>query len=122
MQMIEAVIKPHKLDAVKTALAKLGILGVTAVECKGFGRQMGHTERYRGAKMDVGFVPKVLLKICVKSDESARAVTEIMEAARTGEVGDGKIFVLPVEEAIRIRTGESGHEVLQLHDGAEASA
>src|SRR5688500_6863386 len=70
MQMIEAVIKPHKLDAVKTALAKLGILGVTAVECKGFGRQMGHTERYRGAKMDVGLVPKVLLKTCVKSDRS----------------------------------------------------
>src|SRR6266571_4166672 len=90
MQMIEAVIKPHKLDAVKTALAKLGILGVTAVECKGFGRQMGHTERYRGAKMDVGFVPKVLLKICVKSEETSKAVTEIVEAARTGEVGTGK--------------------------------
>jgi nitrogen regulatory protein PII len=112
MQMIEAVIKPHKLDAVKTALAKLGILGVTAVECKGFGRQMGHTERYRGAKMDVGFVPKVLLKICVKSEESARAVTEIMEAARTGEVGDGKIFVYPVAEVIRIRTGEKNEQAL----------
>ena len=106
MQMIEAVIKPHKLDAVKTALAKLGILGVTAVECKGFGRQMGHTERYRGAKMDVGFVPKVLLKICVKTEESAKAVTEIVEAARTGEVGDGKIFVYPIAEVVRIRTGE----------------
>ena len=82
MQMIEAVIKPHKLDAVKTALAKIGILGVTAVECKGYGRQMGHTERYRGAKMDVGFVPKVLLKICCKSDETAKAVTTIVEAAR----------------------------------------
>jgi nitrogen regulatory protein PII len=112
MQMIEAVIKPHKLDAVKTALAKLGILGVTAVECKGFGRQMGHTERYRGAKMDVGFVPKVLLKICVKGEESARAVTEIMEAARTGEVGDGKIFVYPVAEVIRIRTGEKNEQAL----------
>jgi nitrogen regulatory protein PII len=112
MQMIEAVIKPHKLDAVKTALAKLGILGVTAVECKGFGRQMGHTERYRGAKMDVGFVPKVLLKICVKGDETARAVTEIMEAARTGEVGDGKIFVYPVSEVVRIRTGERNEQAL----------
>ena len=112
MQMIEAVIKPHKLDAVKTALAKIGILGVTAVECKGFGRQMGHTERYRGAKMDVGFVPKVLLKICVKGEESARAVTEIMEAARTGEVGDGKIFVYPVAEVIRIRTGEKNEQAL----------
>ena len=83
MQMIEAVIKPHKLDAVKQGLAKLGILGVTAVECKGFGRQMGHTERYRGAKMDVGFVPKVLLKIAVKGDEAEKAVQLITEAART---------------------------------------
>ena len=112
MQMIEAVIKPHKLDAVKTALAKLGILGVTAIEVKGFGRQMGHTERYRGAKMDVGFVPKVLLKICVKGDESARAVTEIMEAARTGEVGDGKIFVYPIAQVVRIRTGEKDEQAL----------
>jgi nitrogen regulatory protein PII len=112
MQMIEAVIKPHKLDAVKTALAKIGILGVTAVECKGFGRQMGHTERYRGAKMDVGFVPKVLLKICVKSTETAAAVQSITEAARTGEVGDGKIFVYPVVEAVRIRTGERNESAL----------
>ena len=112
MQMIEAVIKPHKLDAVKTALAKMGILGVTAVECKGFGRQMGHTERYRGAKMDVGFVPKVLLKICVKSEETAKAVTEIVEAARTGEVGDGKIFVYPIAEVVRIRTGEKNEQAL----------
>src|SRR5512146_2504239 len=104
MQMIEAVIKPHKLDAVKAALAKLGLLGVTAMECKGFGRQMGHTERYRGAKMDVGFVPKVLLKICVKSDDAAKAVEAIVEAGRTGEVGDGKIFVYPVAEVVRIRT------------------
>src|ERR1700688_4195894 len=102
MQMIEAVIKPHKLDAVKGALAKLGILGVTAVECKGFGRQMGHTERYRGAKMDVGFVPKVLLKICVKSEEAQQAVAAIVESARTGEVGDGKIFVYPVAQVVRI--------------------
>src|SRR5580698_11622444 len=96
MQMIEAVIKPHKIDAVKTALAKLGVLGVTAIECKGFGRQMCHTERYRGAKMDVGFVPKVLLKICVKSEEADKAAEAIVEAARSGEVGDGKIFIYPV--------------------------
>ncbi len=108
MQMIEAVIKPHKLDAVKGALAKIGILGVTAVECKGFGRQMGHTERYRGAKMDVGFVPKVLLKICVKDGEAEPAVNAIVEAARTGEVGDGKIFLYPIAEVVRIRTGEKG--------------
>jgi nitrogen regulatory protein PII len=112
MQMIEAVIKPHKLDAVKGALAKIGILGVTAVECKGFGRQMGHTERYRGAKMDVGFVPKVLLKLCVKSEESEKAVAAIIEAARTGEVGDGKVFVYPVQQVVRIRTGEINEQAL----------
>jgi nitrogen regulatory protein PII len=112
MQMIEAVIKPHKLDAVKTALAKLGILGVTAVECKGFGRQMGHTERYRGTRMDVGFVPKILLKICVRSEESNAVVDAIMNAARTGEVGDGKIFVYPVATVVRIRTGERDAQAL----------
>jgi nitrogen regulatory protein PII len=112
MQMIEAVIKPHKVDAVKHALARIGILGVTAVECKGFGRQMGHTERYRGAKMDVGFVPKVLLKVCVKQEDVSRASTAIVEAARTGEVGDGKIFIHPVAEVIRIRTGEKNEQAL----------
>ena len=112
MQMIEAVIKPQKLEAVKGALARIGILGVTAVECKGFGRQMGHTERYRGAKMDVGFVPKVLLKLCVKSDEAQKAVDAIIDAARTGEVGDGKIFVYPVAEVFRIRTGETNEQAL----------
>src|SRR4051812_12028522 len=106
MQMIEAVVKPHKLDAVKQALARIGILGVTALECKGFGRQMGHTERYRGAKMDVGFVPKILLKVCVTNDTLKTAVEAITAAARTGEVGDGKIFVYPVAKVIRIRTGE----------------
>ncbi|MFI5381410.1 MAG: P-II family nitrogen regulator, partial [Tepidisphaerales bacterium] len=89
-----------------------GILGVTAIECKGFGRQMGHTERYRGAKMDVGFVPKVMLKICVKSSDCANAVTAIVEAARTGEVGDGKIFVYPIQEVVRIRTGEKDEAAL----------
>src|SRR5579864_826333 len=112
MQMIEAVIKPHKLDAVKGALARIEILGVTAVECKGFGRQMGHTERYRGAKMDVGFVPKVLLKIAVKSEEADMAVQAIVEAARTGEVGDGKIFVYPIAQVVRIRTGETNEQAL----------
>ena len=112
MQMIEAIIKPHKLDAVKGALAKLGILGVTAIECKGFGRQMGHTERYRGAKMDVGFVPKVLLKVAVKSAECDRAIDAIVEAARTGEVGDVKIFLYPIARAVRIRTGELNESAL----------
>src|SRR5271155_2171609 len=112
MQMIEAVIKPHKIDAVKQGLAKIGVLGVTAVECKGFGRQMGHTERYRGAKMDVGFVPKVLLKICVKSEEVTKATDAITEAARSGEVGDGKIFVYEIQKVIRIRTGETNEQAL----------
>jgi len=112
MQMIEAVIKPHKLDAVKTSLAKMGILGVTAVECKGFGRQMGHTERYRGAKLDVGFVPKILLKICVKGEDADKAAAAIVEAARTGEVGDGKIFMYPVARVVRIRTGETNEQAL----------
>src|SRR5436190_18437852 len=112
MHMIEAVVKPHKLDAVKTSLAKLGILGVTAIECKGFGRQLGHTERYRGAKMDVGFVPKVLLKICVHDAEATRITDAIVAAARTGAVGDGKIFVYPVANAIRIRTGDAGDTAL----------
>jgi nitrogen regulatory protein PII len=106
MQMIEAVVKPNKIDLIKTALAEMGILGLTAVECKGFGRQLGHTERYRGAKLDVGFVPKVLLKICVKSEDAEKAIRVVTDKARTGEVGDGKIFVYPVSRVIRIRTGE----------------
>jgi nitrogen regulatory protein PII len=106
MHMIEAVIKPQKLDPVKANLAKIGVMGATAVECKGFGRQMGHTERYRGAKMDVGFVPKILLKVCVADESRDAAVKAIVEAARTGEVGDGKIFVYPISQVVRIRTGE----------------
>jgi nitrogen regulatory protein PII len=112
MEMIEAVIKPQKLDAVKTALAALGILGVTALEVKGYGRQAGHTERYRGAKMDVGFVPKVMLQICIKSSDRDSAIKAIVEAARTGEVGDGKIFVYPVAKVVRIRTGDEDEKAL----------
>ena len=112
LEMIQAVIKPAKLDAVKAALAEIGILGVTASEVKGYGRQAGHTERYRGAKMDVGFVPKILLKICVKSEESDKVVQAIMEAARTGEVGDGKIFVYPVSKVVRIRTGDLNEQAI----------
>jgi nitrogen regulatory protein PII len=112
MQMIEAIIKPAKLEQVKAALTQLGIVGMTAVECKGFGKQMGHTERYRGAKMDVGFVPKVLLKICVKAEDEERALAAIVESARTGTVGDGKIFVYPVSKVVRIRTGEAGETAI----------
>ena len=112
MQMIEAVIKPQKLDAVKSALARVGILGVTAIECKGFGRQMGHTERYRGARLDVGFVPKVMLKICVKDETVDSAIDAITVAARTGEVGDGKIFVYPIARVFRIRTGETNEQAV----------
>ena len=112
MQMIEAIIKPQKLDAVKAALAKIGILGATAVEVKGYGRQAGHTERYRGAKMDVGFVPKIQLRICCKSEDTQRVVDTIVESARTGEVGDGKIFVFPVAEVVRIRTGDRNEKAL----------
>src|SRR3954466_16021908 len=112
MQLIEAVIKPQRLDDVKNALGEVGILGATATEVKGFGRQAGHTERYRGAKMDVGFVPKVMLQICVKPSDKDAAVSAIVEAARTGEVGDGKIFIYPVEEVVRIRTGEKNENAL----------
>lgn len=112
MQMIEAIIKPNKLEAVKAALAGEGMLGATAVECKGFGRQMGHTERYRGPKNDVGFVPKLLLKVVVKDDDLDKAINLIVAAARTGNVGDGKIFAYPVSRVVRIRTGETGNEAI----------
>lgn len=112
MKMIEAIVKPHKLDAVKNALAAMGILGVTAIECKGFGHQLGHTERYRGAKMEVAFVSKVLLKVCVTDRDCDRAVETIVTTSRTGEVGDGKVFIYPIEKVVRIRTGETDESAL----------
>ena len=112
MKLIEAVIKPQKLDEVKDALAAIGILGATAIEVKGYGRQLGHTERYRGAKMDIGFVPKVLLKVVVKDSDADRVIKTIAETARTGAVGDGKIFVTTVEKVVRIRTGETDDTAL----------
>ena len=105
MHMIEAVIKPSAVDNVKSKLAEMGILGVTALECKGFGKQKGHTERYRGARMDVGFVPKVMLKVAVKDDDYDKALKTITDAARSGQVGDGKIFVYSLSSVVRIRTG-----------------
>lgn len=112
MKLIEAVIKPQKLEDVKNALGAIGILGATAIEVKGFGRQLGHTERYRGAKMDIGFVPKVLLKVVVKDSDLEKALKAISETARTGAVGDGKIFVTNVEKVVRIRTGETDETAL----------
>ena len=112
MHMIEVVIRPIALDAVKAKLSELGILGVTALECKGFGKQKGHTERYRGGRMDVGFLPKLLLKIAVKSEDLDKAIEAISAAARTGQVGDGKMFVYELDKVVRIRTGEADNEAL----------
>ncbi|MEX2215351.1 MAG: P-II family nitrogen regulator [Phycisphaeraceae bacterium] len=112
MHMIEAVIKPSALDAVKAKLSGLGILGVTALECKGFGKQKGHTERYRGGRMDVGFVPKILLKIACRSEDLQKTVDAIVAAARTGKVGDGKLWVYRLDTVIRVRTGEKDNDAL----------
>jgi len=112
MKMVEAIIKPFKLDEVKEALTKAGVEGMTVSEVKGFGRQKGHTELYRGAEYSVDFLPKVKIQVLI-ADEKARQVVEaITTAARTGKIGDGKIFVTPVEEVIRIRTGEKGPDVI----------
>jgi len=112
MKKVEAIIKPFKLDEVKEALASIGVQGLTVTEVKGFGRQKGHTELYRGAEYVVDFLPKVKLEIIV-ADETAQQVVETVErAARTGRIGDGKIFVMPMEEVVRIRTGERGPNAL----------
>ncbi len=108
MKKIEAIIKPFKLDEVKEALQEIGIQGLTVIEAKGFGRQKGHTELYRGAEYVVDFLPKVMITIVVESGMAERVIEAISNAARTGRIGDGKIFVSNVEEAIRIRTGEKG--------------
>lgn len=112
MHMIECIIRPSSLDAIKSKLAQLGILGCTALECKGFGKQKGHTERYRGARMDVGFVPKVLIKVAVKTEDLDKAIDAIVSSARSGKVGDGKLFVYPIQKVIRIRTGEIDQSAL----------
>ena len=108
MKKIEAIIKPFKLDEVKEALHEVGIQGITVTEAKGFGRQKGHTELYRGAEYVVDFLPKVKIEIVLTDEQVEPAVEAILSAARTGHIGDGKIFVLDIEEAIRIRTGERG--------------
>ena len=112
MKKIEAIIKPFKLDEVKDALHEVGLQGITVVEAKGFGRQKGHTELYRGAEYVVDFLPKVKLEVVLDDNLVERAVEAIQQAAHTGRIGDGKIFILPVEEAIRVRTGERGSEAI----------
>ena len=112
MKKIEAVIKPFKLDDVREALSEIGVTGMTAIEVKGFGRQKGHTELYRGAEYVVDFLPKVKIELVVTDDQVDACIEAITEAARTGKIGDGKIFVTPVERAIRIRTGEQGDEAI----------
>ena len=112
MKKIEAVIKPFKLDEVKEALHEVGLQGITVTEAKGFGRQKGHTELYRGAEYVVDFLPKVKIEIVLPDEMVDKAVEAIMTAARTGRIGDGKIFISTVEQAIRIRTGESGTDAL----------
>jgi nitrogen regulatory protein P-II 1 len=112
MKKIEAIIKPFKLDEVKEALQEVGIQGITVTEAKGFGRQKGHTELYRGAEYVVDFLPKVKLEIVVADDLVEKAIEAIKKAAYTGRIGDGKIFISTIEQAIRIRTNESGNDAL----------
>lgn len=112
MKMVEAIIKPFKLDEVKETLTKAGVQGMTVREVKGFGRQKGHTELYRGAEYTVDFLPKVKIQVLVPDEKAQQVVETITTAARTGKIGDGKIFVTPVEEVIRIRTGEKGPDAI----------
>ncbi|VCU68199.1 Nitrogen regulatory protein P-II [Pigmentiphaga humi] len=112
MKLITAIIKPFKLDEVREALSGIGVQGITVTEIKGFGRQKGHTELYRGAEYVVDFLPKVKVEIALEDDLVERVVEAIEESARTGKIGDGKIFVFPLEQVIRIRTGETGKDAL----------
>ncbi len=112
MKLIIAIIKPFKLEEVKEALATIGIEGMTVTEVKGFGRQKGHTEIYRGSEYTVDFLPKVKIEIAVDDATVSKAVEAVMKAAKTGKIGDGKVFVMPLEEVIRIRTGERGDEAI----------
>jgi nitrogen regulatory protein P-II 1 len=112
MKLVEAIIKPFKLDEVKDALNDIGIEGITVSEVKGFGRQKGHTELYRGAEYVVDFIPKIKLEIAIADELVAKVVETIETSARTGRIGDGKIFIIPLDEALRIRTGEKGNEAV----------
>ncbi len=112
MKKVEAIIKPFKLDEVKEALHEVGVQGLTVIEAKGFGRQKGHTELYRGAEYVVDFLPKVKIEVVIEDDRVERATEAIAQAAHTGRIGDGKIFVSPIDEVIRIRTGEKGADAI----------
>ena len=112
MKKIEAIIKPFKLEEVKDALANIGVSGMTVTEVKGFGRQKGHTEIYRGSEYTVDFLPKIKLEMVLAEHQVAAAVEAIVAAAKTGKIGDGKVFVSPIENAVRIRTGESGDQAV----------
>ena len=112
MKKIEAIIKPFKLDEVKEALQEIGLQGITVIEAKGFGRQKGHTELYRGAEYVVDFLPKVKIEVVLNDEMLDKAVDAIQKAAKTGRIGDGKIFITTIEEAIRIRTGERGNDAI----------
>ncbi|MDT8420306.1 MAG: P-II family nitrogen regulator [Desulfuromonadales bacterium] len=112
MRKVEAIVKPFKLDEVKEALNEIGIQGITVSEVKGFGRQKGHTELYRGAEYVVDFIPKIKMEIIVSDDMVEQVVNTIAEAAKTGRIGDGKIFVTPIDDVLRIRTGERGEDAL----------
>ncbi|MDD2884825.1 MAG: P-II family nitrogen regulator [Dechloromonas sp.] len=112
MKKIEAIIKPFKLDEVREALSEIGIAGLTVTEVKGFGRQKGHTELYRGAEYVVDFLPKIKIEVVVATENVEPAIDAIVKAARTGKIGDGKIFVMPVEQVVRIRTGETNESAI----------
>ena len=112
MKLVTAIIKPFKLDDVREALSEIGVQGITVTEVKGFGRQKGHTELYRGAEYVVDFLPKVKIEVAVAADLTEQVIEAISKAANTGKIGDGKIFVFPLEQAVRIRTGESGPDAL----------
>ncbi|WP_018411284.1 P-II family nitrogen regulator [Methyloversatilis thermotolerans] len=112
MKKIEAVIKPFKLDEVREALSEVGVTGLTVTEVKGFGRQKGHTELYRGAEYVVDFLPKIKIEVIIPDEAVDPAIEAIIKAARTGKIGDGKIFVMPVEQVVRIRTGETGESAI----------
>jgi nitrogen regulatory protein P-II 2 len=112
MKLITAIIKPFKLEEVRDALSRVGVLGMTITEVKGYGRQKGHTELYRGAEYAVNFLPKIRIEVAVPDEDSDKVVEAIGSAAKTGQIGDGKIFVTPIEQALRIRTGETGADAL----------